>query len=622
MKGLKILGFFFFLLLLVTLFPKTILVQEAEKPLSLDTTIRLRTQKVFPARVFSAGAAQDCIEIDFEGIGNNTQIGTISGTPKIPHIIFGSSWLGLVDSDAGGSGNFANEPSQNTVAYFLDMNDISINFDAGVQLVEFYYVAAAQSLPITISAYDIDRNLIDRATGNTIGTSYDGAACSGDPSGQFCLWDKVTLASTSNNIRQIELVGTIANYFGIDNLKICVGQCSPPSGQLPEYMRIPITDGCCWSNSNNCLEKRNFAGNWLDDCLLSEIVTDSGEKIQLWCISGALPCWVTPGLAHYELHYYFPDGIHYRIGVCPFEGGRNNGEVFYSGDNDSNGKLDCFIRVVWTSRDQQAGDRDDDGDGKIDWWVFTYDVINNSFKKVNYESLDGPGGSDPDVIARTDPYQLGPETEAMLDILVAEFEQIATAGDVPMGGTVFKPCDLNQDGRCDASDLVIFQNAFGSCEGESNFNSNADFNGDGCVTTEDHSLLFPPVIEVDIDIKPADCPDYLNMRSAGILPVALLGTSYVDVKQIDPDSIRLEGVAPKRFTLEDVTRRFLNCTNYYENPDGYLDLALKFDCQQIVSKLMGVQDGDRVALTLTGNLKREFGGTAIRGNSVVIILKK
>lgn len=631
MKRIKILRYLLCFVALVTLLPMAISAQESEAPLSSDTTIQPMTEEELPgARVFTSGTVQECVVIDFEGIGNNTPIGTIPGTPQIPQIIFGSSWLGLIDADSGGSGNFANEPSPNTIAYFLDMNDISIGFDAGVQLVEFYYTAAARSLPVTISAFDEDGNLVDRATGNTIGTSYDGASCSGDPNGQFCLWDKVTLASTSNNIRLISIVGTVSNYFGIDNLRVCVGKCAPPSGEPPASTRIPILDSCCWSNSNNCLEKRDFAGSLWDDCLISEIIADSGEKIQLWCIAGSLPCILAPGAAHYELHYFFPDDSHNKVGVCPFEGGRNDGVLFYAGDSDSNGVPDCFIRTRWTSKDQQAGDQDDDSDGKIDWWVFTYDVVNNNFAKVNYESSDGPGGSDPDVVARTDP-ELGPETEIMLDELVAEFEQIATPEGVPMGGSTFEPCDLNQDGKCDASDLEIFQTAFESCEGETNFNSDADFNGDGCVTVEDQNMLFPPVIEVDIDIKPGSCPNPLNTKSMGVLPVAVLGTEEFDVTIIDPSTIRLvvegveEGVAPLRWDWEDVATPFQGelCDCHDLNGDGYMDLTLKFKTQELAEELeLDTHAGETIPLTLTGNLKEEEGSTPIYSQDCVWILEK
>ena len=125
-------------------------------------------------------------------------------------------------------------------------------------------------------------------------------------------------------------------------------------------------------------------------------------------------------------------------------------------------------------------------------------------------------------------------------------------------------------------------------------------------------------IEVYVDIKPMSWPNPLNVKSKGVLPVAILGTEDFDVSQIDPATVRLEGVAPLRWALEDVG----TASDPLAGPDGIMDLSLKFDRQEIVSELGAVNDGDNVALNLTGNLKVEFGGTPISGQDVVLIIKK
>jgi hypothetical protein len=47
-----------------------------------------------------------------------------------------------------------------------------------------------------------------------------------------------------------------------------------------------------------------------------------------------------------------------------------------------------------------------------------------------------------------------------------------------------------RDGRCDAADVQIFQNAVGTCRGEVGYDPLADIDGSGCVDASDHFDLF------------------------------------------------------------------------------------------------------------------------------------
>lgn len=98
---------------------------------------------------------------------------------------------------------------------------------------------------------------------------------------------------------------------------------------------------------------------------------------------------------------------------------------------------------------------------------------------------------------------------------------------------------------------------------------------------------------------------------------------------VDPASVKLEGVSPLRWALEDVATPFLplsgktvatDCTT--AGPDGFLDLTLMFDNQAVAAALGPVIDGEVRVLHLTGNLKPQFGSTSIAGEDVVVILKK
>ena len=132
-----------------------------------------------------------------------------------------------------------------------------------------------------------------------------------------------------------------------------------------------------------------------------------------------------------------------------------------------------------------------------------------------------------------------------------------------------------------------------------------------------------------IDIKPTSCPNPLNVDSGGVLPVAILGTEDFNVNEVDPATVLLEGVAPLRWALEDVAAPYTaapSCDDEYacttDGPDGFMDLTLKFDKKSVIAAIGDVSDGDVICLTLSGNLKEEFGGTEFTDSDVIRIKKK
>jgi hypothetical protein len=139
----------------------------------------------------------------------------------------------------------------------------------------------------------------------------------------------------------------------------------------------------------------------------------------------------------------------------------------------------------------------------------------------------------------------------------------------------------------------------------------------------------PTVIAVPVDIKPTSCRNPLNANEKGKLPVAILGFEGFDVACIDPATVALEGVSPLRWAMEDVATPYepfvgksgaFDCTE--EGPDGYTDLTLKFEAQEVVAALGDIEDGDVLVLALTGQLTEDCGGLPFEGEDVVVILKK
>ncbi|MCK5606888.1 hypothetical protein KAR91_33610, partial [Candidatus Pacearchaeota archaeon] len=123
-----------------------------------------------------------------------------------------------------------------------------------------------------------------------------------------------------------------------------------------------------------------------------------------------------------------------------------------------------------------------------------------------------------------------------------------------------------------------------------------------------------------LDIKPGSCPNPINPKSKGKLPVAILGTAEFDVLDIDVSSLLLEGVAPIRSSIEDVsapvdTGDECDCTE--EGPDSYDDLTLKFSTQEIVAAIGPVSPGDEKVFTITGTL---LDGTPFEASDCVVVV--
>lgn len=147
------------------------------------------------------------------------------------------------------------------------------------------------------------------------------------------------------------------------------------------------------------------------------------------------------------------------------------------------------------------------------------------------------------------------------------------------------------------------------------------------VVVEESTEICP--VSVFVDIKPGGCPTPINVGSKGVLPVAVLGTNNFDVTTVNYQSITLAGVSPLRWSLEDVATPYAinvdecNINDCHESTsDGYVDLTLKFDSQEIASAIEEVYDRDCLILELTGKLKTAYGGLPIKGGDVVSILKK
>jgi predicted outer membrane repeat protein/parallel beta-helix repeat protein len=118
------------------------------------------------------------------------------------------------------------------------------------------------------------------------------------------------------------------------------------------------------------------------------------------------------------------------------------------------------------------------------------------------------------------------------------------------------------------------------------------------------------VIQVQIDIKPGCWDKRINLKSLGLLPVAVKTTDDFDARSIDPRTVTLNGVAPVWRLCYDVDR------------DRHKDMLFFFRIERLMnSQFMSLaSDGEtsEATLTLTGKTKDE---KAFEGTGQVTIVK-
>jgi hypothetical protein len=179
--------------------------------------------------------------LDFEGIGDLAAINDFynGGTDSDGNsgtnygIQFSPNTLGIIDEDAGGTGNFANEPSPDTVMFWLDDTDAIMNVPAGFDTgFSFFY---SSSTAASVSVYDeLD------ATGTLLGTidlvaqGFDD--CTGDPTGDFCNWTPIGVAF-AGTAKSIDFGGT-ANRTGYDD--VTFGSDIPDPSPNPEPATLAL----------------------------------------------------------------------------------------------------------------------------------------------------------------------------------------------------------------------------------------------------------------------------------------------------------------------------------------------------------------------------------------------
>ncbi|MCH7720171.1 MAG: hypothetical protein IH988_04165, partial [Planctomycetes bacterium] len=134
---------------------------------------------------------------------------------------------------------------------------------------------------------------------------------------------------------------------------------------------------------------------------------------------------------------------------------------------------------------------------------------------------------------------------------------------------------------------------------------------DGTATIDIGAFEFlPPVIPIQIDIKPGSDPNSINAASQGLIPVAILSTASFDATTVDGTTVQFGPAgAPAAHDQTDPP----NLADHQRDVDGdgLTDYVLHF-----LTGLTGISEGDTEAC-LGG---QTFGGIAIAGCDAVRIV--
>jgi hypothetical protein len=144
-----------------------------------------------------------------------------------------------------------------------------------------------------------------------------------------------------------------------------------------------------------------------------------------------------------------------------------------------------------------------------------------------------------------------------------------------------------------------------------------------CISWGAHVISVKTKVNAFIDVKPGSCPNSFNVMNRGVLPVAILGGPGFDVSNIDPSTVKLNGVPRTGNTsISDVSMPFaqfqsgcMDCN--LGGQDMYNDLVVRFNSQAVAATLGSVSFNDCVPVTITGNF---YDGTPFEGVDILRIV--
>jgi len=116
---------------------------------------------------------------------------------------------------------------------------------------------------------------------------------------------------------------------------------------------------------------------------------------------------------------------------------------------------------------------------------------------------------------------------------------------------------------------------------------------------------------VAIDIKPGSDENIINLKSRGVVPVAVLATDDFDAAQIDAGTVKFAGAAPVHWRLADV------------DEDGDIDMMFHFRTQQLEldqNSTEATLTAQLTGLMTTRSIEQTSGGATVSGSDKVRVI--
>jgi hypothetical protein len=179
----------------------------------------------------------------FEGLQNQEEIlefynggtGSLGSSGPNIGVSFTAGALALIDADDGGSGNFENNPSGSTIAFFLSGGELTMNVAAGFSTGFSFYYSSSTAASVDVWS-GLNSTGVLLASLALVAQGFDNCPpYAPGRSGQFCNWTPigVAFAGTAMSVD----FGGVANQTGFDDITL---RSDVPGEVVPEPMTMVL----------------------------------------------------------------------------------------------------------------------------------------------------------------------------------------------------------------------------------------------------------------------------------------------------------------------------------------------------------------------------------------------